>query len=1030
MKYKNYCIKYYGLLLLLCMMPLFVFSQTISISGVVKDFVGEPVIGVSVVEPGTTNGTITDTDGKFSISVSSQGKLVFSFIGYATQTINVSGRNHIDVVLLDDNKMLEEVVVIGYGTQRREAVTGSVASLGGNVIREVPAGNITQAMAGRVAGVQMTQSSSKPGAAMQIRIRGTRSLTASNDPLVVLDGIPFAGTLSDIDPASIKSVDILKDASATAIYGSRGANGVVIITTKTGMRESLAKVTYNGYYGVKNAVKVPMMDGAQFNQLKEYLKKAPNGTTGLYPNLGPDEAADVNTDWQDMFYRQGYVTSHDLNVSGGSNAASYNVGTSYYRDQAVVPTSNYTRYSIRANVDMGVGKYFRFGLVSNNNYNYTQGAQIGIEPVLSRSSLLNPYGENGSLKPVIHSTADDLWTYTKETVEKNKDSWRNDTRGFGSFNTLFGEVKMPWIEGLKYRINVGLNYTSADNGVFTGLGINSSNPNNPSSATRDNRWTTNWAIENLVTYDKTFAEKHNINIVGLYSAEQTTYSRTNMQGRDIPNDSFQYWNIGRAEGTIIIDPANQDYWQSGLMSWMGRVMYQYNNKYMLSATVRADASSRLAKGHKWHTYPALSAGWNINKESFMSGISQINNLKLRVGYGETSNQAIDPYKTLGLLNTRAYNFGNTFASGYYVSELPNSDLGWEYSKTWNFGLDFSLFNNRLNGTIEYYSQKTDNVLQSVNLPVTSGVSSYTANIGKTQNKGFEVTLNGTILDNVNGWTWDAGLNFYINHNKLTELASGSRRDEGNMWFVGYPINSIFDYQAIGLWQEGDAHMAQYEPGVTPGSIRVKYTGDYNNDGSPARAISTADRQIMSMQPDFQGGFSTRVAYKGFDLNVVGAFQRGGLLISTLYQGNGYFNMLNGRRGQVDVDYWTPENTDAKWPNPWGLRSGDNLKYMNSLGYFDASFLKISAITLGYNFNAKLIKSMGISNLRVYTTIQNPFVFFSPYNDESGLDPEPNASGNDASFTAASASSVPSRFLVVGTNTPNTRNVLFGLNLTF
>jgi TonB-linked SusC/RagA family outer membrane protein len=1006
------------------------FAQTISVQGTVKDAAGEPIIGASIIEPGTTNGTMTDTDGNYTIQVSSQGKITISFIGYLAQTINVSGRSRIDIVLEEDNKVLEEVVVIGYGTQRREAVTGSVATLGGDVMREVPAGNITQAMAGRVAGVQMTQSSSKPGASMQIRIRGTRSLTASNDPLVVLDGIPFAGSLGDIDPSSIKNIDILKDAAATAIYGSRGANGVIIITTKSGMREASAKVTYNGYYGVKNAVKVPMMTGTQANQLKEYLKTAPDGTTGLYASLGPDEASDANTDWQDLFYRTGYVTSHDINVAGGSDKGAYSIGASYYSDQAVVPTSNYTRYSIRANVDLEVAKYFRFGLVSNSNYNVTQGAQVGIEPVLARSPLLNPYNTDGTLKPIGHSSADDVWIYTKKTIEDNRDNWRNDTRAFGSYNTLYGEVKAPWVEGLKYRINVGLNYSTNNNGTFTGVGVNNINPNYPSSASRDNRWTTNWTVENLLTYDRTFAEKHNINVVGLYSAEQTTYSRTNMAARDIPNDQFQYWNLGQAEGTLTIDPKLQDYWQSGLMSYMGRVMYSYDDKYMLSATIRADASSRLAKGHQWHTYPAVSVGWNINKESFMSGIPQINNLKLRMGYGETSNQAIDPYKTLGLLNTRPYNFGDDFVTGYYVSQLPNTELGWEYSKTWNFGLDFLLFNNRLSGTIEYYSQKTDNVLQSVNLPVTSGVDSYTANIGKTQNKGFELTLNGTILDNVNGWTWDAGLNFYINHNKLTELASGARRDEGNMWFVGFPINSIFDYQAIGLWQEGDANMTKYEPNATPGSIKVKYAGEYNADGTPTREIGPDDKQIMSMEPDFQGGFSTRVAYKGFDLNVVGAFQRGGLLISTLYQGNGYFNQLNGRRGQVDVDYWTPENTGAKWPNPYGLRSGDNPKYLNSLGYFDASYLKISTITLGYNFNAKLVKSMGISNLRVYATIQNPFVFFSPYNDESGLDPEPNSSGNDTSFTAANATSVPSRFLVVGTNTPNTRNVLFGLNLTF
>ena len=591
-------------------------------------------------------------------------------------------------------------------------------------------------------------------------------------------------------------------------------------------------------------------------------------------------------------------------------------------------------------------------------------------------------------------------------------------------------MKTPWVEGLKYRINLGLNYRTSDNGTYTGEGVNSTTADTPSTASITNARTTNWAVEHLLSYDNTFAEKHRLNVVAMFSAEQTVYNSSNVSAKDVPADYFQYYNLGRADGEITVNPDYQSYQKSGLMSWMGRAMYSYDDKYMLMATVRSDASSRLAKGHQWHTYPAVSAGWNIKKEAFMNDVPVIDALKLRVGYGQTSNQAVDPYSTLGLLSTRPYNFGSTYATGYYVSKLANSGLGWEYSSTWNFGVDFSLFNGRLSGTMEYYTQKTSDLLLNVNMPGSTGVSSYMGNIGKTENKGIELTLNGVILNNYNGWTWEAGINIYANRNKLTELASGAQQDTGNQWFVGHPIDVIYDYKKIGLWQEGDPYFETLEPGERNlGMIKVEYTGEYDATGKPVRAIGEADKQVMSMEPNFQGGFNTRVAYKGFDLSVVGAFKSGGKLISTLYSSNGYLNMLSGRRGNVDVDYWTPENTGAKYPKPGGVMSGDNPKYGSTLGYFSASYVKIRTITLGYNFaNSKWVKNLGVENLRAYVTVQNPFVFFSPYKDESGMDPETNSYGNENAAVPLSDSL--KRLLTIGTNTPSTRNYLFGVNLTF
>ena len=1008
--------------------PTMAVQQKVTVTGTVSDAAG-PLIGATIKVKGSSTGVVADMDGRFSIQANPSDVLEISYIGYVTQEVTVGNKTKLTIKLEEEKHNLNEVVVIGYGTQRREAVTGSVANISGSELNQIAATNAAQALQGRVAGVLMTQTSSKPGAEMQIRIRGQRSLNASNDPLIVLDGIPFMGKLSDINPGDIKSMDILKDASATAIYGSRGANGVILITTVKGMQGTPAKVSYNAYVGFKTIFhKFPMMNGKDYSEMRKYAQ----WNTGGYQN-SVDESDDMNTDWQDLFYRTGISHSHDVSVAGGTNGGSYSFGASYYHDEAVVPTQGYDRVSIRGNFDQSVGKYFRFGLSTNTNYHETTGQNINMYSVLSQSPLINPYDADGNMKERVRMPADDIYLVTKDVIESHKDNWLNEEKGLGTYNTMFAEVKCPWIEGLSYRVNVGLNYRSSKQGVFTGTGVGSSNADNPNSASVQQDITKNWVVENLLTYDRTFADKHHVNFTGLYSAEQTTFERTYMSGQSIPAEYFQYYNIGAATQNLAVDPSKQNYWQSGLMSWMGRIMYTYDNKYMISAAVRSDGSSRLAKGHQWHTYPAVSAGWNISRESFLKDVKWIDNIKLRVGYGETSNQSIDPYSTFGALSTCPYNFGSSnFNQGYYVASLPNKDLGWEYSSTWNFGVDFSFFSGRLSGTMEYYIQNTKDLLLSVSLPSTSGASSYMANVGKTRNTGFEFSLNGVILDNKNGWTWDAGINFYFNRNELVALASGAKQDINNRWFVGHPIDVIYDYKKIGLWQEGDPYLEILEPGGNVGMIKVEYTGDYNADGTPTRQINTDDRQIMDMEPDLVGGFNTNVYYKGFDFSLIGAFQIGGTLISALHSNIGYLNSLDGRRGQIDVDYWTETNTDAKYPRPGGISSSNNPKYGSTLGYFDAGYLKVRAITLGYDFaRFKAVKDFGISKLRAYFTVQNPFVLFSPFTNECGLDPETNSITNDG-ITAVSmegytgAHTLP----IVGYNTPATRNFLFGINLTF
>ncbi len=688
-------------------------------------------------------------------------------------------------------KQIEEVVVIGYGKQRKESVTGSVASISGAVLKEIPAGNVTEALQGRLPGVELGRTSSKPGAAMQIRIRGTRSLTASNDPLIVLDGIPFAGSIGDISPSDIKSLDILKDASATAIYGSRGANGVILISTHRGVKGQKARLTYNSFTGVQTLFsKYPLMDGAKFLKLRQDAGRYYNGT---------DEADDVNTDWQDMYYRSGLITNHDVGLTGGTEGGNYSTGLTYFKQEGVVPLQYYERFSARASIDQQIGSHFRMGLSTTNNFTISNANGMNTSNILQYSPLANPYNEDGTLKRIIKSAADDIWIYTKDGINALGDKYVDQTRAFASYNNIYGELDIPFVTGLKYRLNVGLNYRNSNSGSYTGQGVFNVNPNTISSASIGNSLTTQWVIENVLTYDRTFG-KHKINGTALYSAEQTKFNSSYIQAKDIPSDAFQFYNLGHAQGEIIIDPANQNYFKTGLVSWMGRAMYTYDNKYMITATVRSDAASVLAPGNQWHTYPALSVGWNMTNESFLQDSNFINLLKLRAGYGETSNQAVSAYSTLGRLSAVPYNFGDAGDSSYYignyVTQLPNPNLGWEYSETYNYGVDFSLFNKRLTGSAEYYVTNTKDILLSKGLPPTNGVGSYMANIGKTQNKGFEISLNGIIIDNPEGFSWEAGINLYSNKNKLVALNSGETRDEGNMWFVGHNINAIYDYKSL------------------------------------------------------------------------------------------------------------------------------------------------------------------------------------------------------------------------------------------
>ena len=990
----------------------FVSAQSKSISGKVTDTSGEPIIGASVMLTGDNRvGVVTDVNGLFSLNVPQGTSISVSCIGYKTLEVLVGSQSTYNIQLEEDTEYLDDVIVIGYGTARRSDVTGSVASVSAKDLLSIQTGNITSSLQGMIAGMEITQTSSKPGSSMQIRIRGTRSLSADNDPLIVLDGVPFYGSLSDLNPNDIKSIDILKDAASTAIYGSRGANGVLMISTNKGYNDQKPQVSYRTYTTLKTVIsEYPMMSGPEFQEMRSYSRSA----------NGMDEIDGVNTDWQSLYYQTGVSTDHNVAISGGNRSNNYNFSSGYSNDGSVLPYQGFKRINMRGGLDQSVGKHVKVGFTMNNSYSISSDSSGSLSSVLQISPLAEPYDSDGNLKERVGMYNDTYYVYTRESLAAIKDKNVNETRSFSSSNNVYGEFIFPWIKGLTFKTSVGLNFRYSNSGSFTGKGVGSGTADTPSSASMSYSTATHWAWENLLTYDRTYNGKHHLNAVAMYSAEEQRRVATGISGKDIPADYFQFYNIGQALQDKTISPSSQTYQMWGLISYMGRIMYTFDDRYLLNIAVRSDASSRLSKGHKWHTYPAVSVGWNIHNEEFFSPVrNTVDQLKIRFGYGETSNQAVSPYRTLGSLGTRYYNYGEEYGLGYYVSSLPNSELGWEYSTTYNVGVDFSMFKHRFWGTLEAYLQNTHDVLVNVSLPSTTGASSIMANMGETQNKGLEATLNGMIVQKKD-FTLTAGLNFYTNQNKILALASGQNQDTSNKWFVGYPISVLYDYVYDRLYQEDDKYIGEFERGATPGDIKVVYTGEYNADGSPVRRINADDRIITPVDPKLQGGFNSSINYKNFDFSFVGAFKIGGKLVSTLYGPEGYLNCLDGRRNNIRVDYWTPSNPNARYPKPSGLTNSNNPKYLSTLAVFDATFVKIRSITLGYSLPDTVLSKIGVSNIRVYTTVQNPFVIYSPFTKETGLDPDTNTSGRGYG----------NNIYAVGINTPTTRNFLFGLNLTF
>jgi TonB-linked SusC/RagA family outer membrane protein len=994
-------------------------SADITVTGTVSDLNG-PLPGVSVVIEGSTKGVITNTNGAYSLRAAPEAALIFSSIGYKTQKININNQTVINVTMVSDLRSLSDVIVVGYGVQKKSDITGSIVSVNEQALRDIPAANIGQALQGQAAGVDIQKSAgnSHPGATPSILIRGTRSINASNSPLIVVDGLPFNGSLNDINPDDIVSLEVLKDASSTAIYGSRGANGVLLVSTRRGKKGGTS-ITYSGYAGFNKPMgHYNVMNGTQFEDLKKW--GLINGNPGKYSGLddpafltdgsfAPQEVASIksgrSTDWQDLIYKTGFVTDHQLGVSGGNDLTQYAISGGYYNETGIYFGQSFVRYAIKLSIDQQLGKNVKIGLSSLNTLSYTNGENANpLGQALRASPLSTPYDDaTGQLVGFTAGSANQVWNPLANFVPGAVAETR---KRFGTFTTAYAEINLA--PGLKYRFNGGAEIRPDIYGNYY-ASATTNNLGGASTANNQSTYSYNYTLENILTYDKTIAQKHHINFTGLYSLQESQSQSNSFSYNNILSDGIQYFNP--QYGANLSGSGSYSKWD--IISYMARVNYGFANKYLLTLTMRSDGSSRLAPGNKYHVFPSAAAAWNITQEPMFKDSHVLSNLKLRVSYGTVGNTAINPYQTLGALTSVNYNFGSTNLTGAYPTNVPNPNLTWEYTSTLNAGVDFGFLDGRITGAVDAYHQYTRSLLLPLSLPPTSGIpNSILTNVGQTQNKGIEISVSSVNIqgNGRNSFSWTTSANITFNRGTVTKLASGVTQDIANNLFVGQSINAIFDYKKVGIWQNTAADTAQAKSlgltttgtGSVIGTIRVE---DVNKDGK----ISASDRIVLgSDQPKYTGGFTNRIAYKGFDFTVVGVYRVGGLITSRLFQSGGFVNTFQGNYNNLNEDYWTPTNHQNFYPKP--NSASTNTPYSSLLSYFDGTFLKIRSATLGYYMPESITKRIKAKSLRIYATAQNPFILFSPYrNTFHGLDPE----------TAGS----------LAIDTPPTKSFIFGINMT-
>lgn len=958
---------------------------------------GEPLPGVNILEKGSANGVVSDVDGRYQLTVAENATLVFSIVGFARQEIEVGNRSIIDVAMSTDVRQLEELVVVGYGAIKKTDLTGSVAVIESEEIVKRGSVNPIEGMQGQVAGVDISNSDGRAGSGFTIQIRGQQSFQGG-EPLYVVDGV-ITSDISFLNPQNIERIDILKDASSTAIYGSRGAYGVVYVTTRQGANvRDKAVISYDGYVGLRKAVRLPnFMPGDKWWNYRQdsFITQAIMSRAPIPANPG-DNSRNSNelrrrleekdfTDWPALLIRDGAQSNHWLSISGSGNDLGYTFGAGYQVESGNVVHEKYKQYNLKASIDHKLSNSWQAG--ANFNFALTeeeQGSPNAMVNAFRMPPLLHPYA-TGTKEIILQPGKDIVGSGASQVVNIDFTSsvnplvdMENANREVNQHNIL-GNVYLQFspVEWLSVKSTFSPDYRSMERGLYLGNNTEGRLNRQPrGELERIESFSYFW--DNQLNIVREF-NKHRINLMGLFSTNMFRI-KGSLQTQDaMPFTATSFYSIG--SGDISSLRSDTDYSKENIISYAVRLNYVLADRYLVTLTSRWDGASVLASKDRWSSFPSAALGWMISEENFMNGAGFVDQLKARISYGFTGNKVVNPYQTSAFADTDVYyDFNGTLSPGLIPENMANSSLTWERTGELNIGLDFGLFNSIINGSIEVYNKLSKDLIITRDLPLETGFPDIIQNVGEVRNKGFEISLT-TLNLNTNDISWTTTFNFAKNKNEIVELYGGAVeliQDDNMIWRVGAPLNSHYNYVFDGIWQADESELAE-KYGQRPGMAKVK---DFDNNNS----IDPSDRRILgSTLPDWTGGFSTSFTFKSFDLSASLISRQGVLVFSRFHQE--FLNFDDRGRAKLDFDWYmepnpiTQERVSNKYPQPRGAGA-----YWNSNGvgfYKDASFVKVKNIGLGYTLPESLIDRAGISSLRIYANVLNPFVF-TKYD---GFDPE-------------------------------------------
>jgi TonB-linked SusC/RagA family outer membrane protein len=915
--------------------------------------------------------------------------LVISSIGYVTQEIRVGNQTEFNIEMEPDVQQLSEVVVVGYGTQKKRDITSAVASVGGEAIAERGTVSPLQAVQGQVAGVDISAGSGRAGAGFDIQIRGQNSLATGQKPLFVVDGV-IVDDIDFLNPQDIESLDVLKDASSTAVYGSRGSNGVVQITTKRGtsVKEG-ATISYDGYAGVRQNVRHPdFMGGDEWFRYRQNAFIVQNLNSGNYDQTsgGLANAPYITarrvalkeyTDWPDHFLQTGTQQNHWLNVSGTSNnnKMNYVIGGGYQEETGNLLKDWFNRYNFKANFNHQLSERWSAGMSFNFSLTETErGSQSAVTNAYRMSPLASPYDSLGNLLYQPAKYGDVNYTSSVNPLIDNANSEDNTRRIYGIGNLYLQYSPVEWMD---LRTTFSPQVRSQRRGRFWGSETEARNLRGPAADMRTSEFFS-YIWDNQIMLRKTFNEVHSFNLDGLYSMQYDRSEFGYILAEDLPYNSL-FYNLGSAD---LYREVASGFNQVSLISYMARMNYSFKDKYLLTLTTRWDGSSKLAEGYKWATFPSASLGWRVSEEGFMKNSNVFYNLMARVSYGFTGNNNIDPYSTMVMATDPTwYDFGGGLARGFAPSGVVNNRLTWERTRELNFGVDYDLFQGRISGSVDAYDRESSALLMDRELPRETGWTSMVDNVGSVRNRGIELSLR-TINFQSRDFRWTTTFNFARNRNQILELLGGQEDMPGNQWFIGQPINVNYTYIWDGVWQESEREEAEKFNRV-PGQVKIRDIS--GPEGVPDGKIDPAyDYTIIgSPMPDWTGGFSTQLSYKGFDFSA-SLFTRQGVQVLSPFHRE-FTNVRDRGRAKLSMDYYMPENgvTPENITNQYPRPMDPGTEYDDVAYYQDASFVKVQNMVLGYTFAPEMLERVRLRNLRLYFNVLNPFVF----TEYTGFDPE-------------------------------------------